>query len=96
MILDEPTTGLDSASEEAVTIALNHLTQDRTTFLISHNLRTVEHADLILYVEKGRILERGVHQTLLDLEGQYAKLYQLQNSTNNSAFQPNDNYAFNA
>ncbi|MCG8367957.1 MAG: ATP-binding cassette domain-containing protein, partial [Pseudanabaenales cyanobacterium] len=96
VILDEPTTGLDSTSEQAVTIALNHLTQDRTTFLISHNLRTVEHADLILYVDEGRILERGVHQTLLDLGGRYAKLYQLQNPTNNSAFQPNDNYAFNA
>ena len=96
VILDEPTTGLDSASEQAVSIALNHLTQGQTTFLISHNLRTVEHADLILYVEEGRILERGVHQTLLDLGGRYAKLYQIQNPTNNSAFQPNDNYAFNA
>ena len=95
VILDEPTTGLDNASEQAVTAALNHLTQGRTTFLISHNLRAVEHADLILYVEEGRILERGTHKTLLNLGKRYAKLYQLQNSINSSTFQPKDTHAFN-
>lgn len=80
VILDEPTTGLDNASEQAVNKALNRLTQGRTTFLISHNLRSVEDADLILYVEGGQILERGTHPELIRLGGRYAALYQLQNA----------------
>lgn len=59
VILDEPTTGLDSASERAVNDALKRLTRGCTTFTISHNLTTVVDADLILYLEQGRILERG-------------------------------------
>lgn len=79
VILDEPTTGLDNASERAVSQALNRLTQGRTTFLISHNLRAVEEADLILYLEGGRIVERGTHSQLMAKRDRYAALYQLQN-----------------
>jgi ATP-binding cassette subfamily B protein len=96
VILDEPTTGLDNASDRAVTAALDRLTQGRTTFLISHNLRTVEHADLILYVEGGSILERGTHTELVRLGGRYATLYQLQNTVNNGSFPEGDAYALEA
>jgi ATP-binding cassette, subfamily B, bacterial len=82
VILDEPTTGLDNASEQAVNQALNQLTQGRTTFIISHDLPAVEGADLILYIEGGQILERGNHQELMRLGGHYAALYQLQNAVN--------------
>jgi ATP-binding cassette subfamily B protein len=92
VILDEPTTGLDNASKQAVNKALNRLTQGRTTFLISHNLRSVEGADLILYVEGGQILERGTHPELMRLGGRYSALYQLQNAVN----QGEDRYAIQA
>jgi ATP-binding cassette subfamily B protein len=82
VILDEPTTGLDSASEHAVNEALNRLTRGSTTFLISHNLRAVEHADQILYVEKGHILEHGTHAELMGQAGRYATLYRLQHKMN--------------
>lgn len=96
VILDEPTTGLDNASDRAVTAALDRLTQGRTTFLISHNLRTVEHADLILYLEGGSILERGTHKQLMHLGCRYATLYQLQNTVNNGSFPEGDAYALEA
>jgi ATP-binding cassette, subfamily B, bacterial len=96
VILDEPTTGLDNASERSVSTALEKLTQGRTTFLISHNLRTVENADLILYIEGGNMLEHGTHSELMDLGGQYANLYRLQNVVNNDSFCEGDTYAIEA
>jgi ATP-binding cassette subfamily B protein len=78
VILDEPTTGLDKKSEYIVNSALAKLTQGRTTFVISHNLKVVENADMILYVEGGRILEQGTHQELICLGGHYATLYRMQ------------------
>lgn len=93
VILDEPTTGLDSASEGAVGEALERLTEGLTTFYISHNLRLVEEADLILYIEKGCILERGTHAKLMELGGRYATLYQLQNLGNNIHSKGEDTYA---
>jgi ATP-binding cassette, subfamily B, bacterial len=84
VILDEPTTGLDGASEHAVNEALNRLTRGSTTFLISHNLRAVEGCDRILYIEKGEILESGTHRELIAQSGRYAHLYHLQNDANES------------
>jgi ATP-binding cassette, subfamily B, bacterial len=78
VILDEPTTGLDNESERVVSEALERLTQGRTTFLISHNLRSVKNVDQILYIEGGAILERGTHDQLLERDGKYAHLYRLQ------------------
>lgn len=78
VILDEPTTGLDKASEHTVNTALENLTEGRTTFVISHNLRAVQNADLILYIEGGSILEQGTHSELMRLGGHYATLYRLQ------------------
>lgn len=84
VILDEPTTGLDNNSEHLVNEALERLTQGCTTFVISHNLKVVEQADQLLYIENGRILERGTHAELMQLDGRYAHLYRLQNTDSDS------------
>lgn len=78
IILDEPTTGLDNENEHIVNEALDRLTQGRTTFLISHNLKAIVNADLILYLENGRIAEQGTHVDLLKLGGRYAAMYALE------------------
>jgi ATP-binding cassette, subfamily B, bacterial len=81
VILDEPTTGLDQENEQIVSEALERLTADSTTFLIAHNLHTVTNADLILFIEQGRVQEQGTHAELLRLNGRYAELYRTQLST---------------
>jgi ATP-binding cassette subfamily B protein len=78
VILDEPTVGLDNRSERTVTEALNRLTSNCTTFLITHDLKNACSADQILYIEDGKILERGTHSELIRLGKRYATLYQLQ------------------
>nr|WP_199332264.1 ABC transporter ATP-binding protein [Fischerella sp. FACHB-380] len=83
VILDEPTTGLDQENEHAVNEALERLTKGRTTFLISHNLKPVVQADLILYIEGGKILEKGTHIELMRLGGRYAAMYTLQSNEGN-------------
>jgi len=79
VILDEPTTGLDRKNESEVNQALEKLIQGKTTFWVSHNLRTTQTADLILYIEEGKVLEKGTHHQLMSLSGYYAALYALQN-----------------
>lgn len=78
VILDEPTVGLDNENEQAVTEALRRLTKGCTTFLITHDLRAATDADQILYIEQGRLLERGTHTELLRLGQRYAALYRMQ------------------
>ena len=78
LILDEATSALDSESERAVQDALNVLMQGRTTLVIAHRLSTIERADRIVVLERGRIIESGSHAELLDRNGAYANLYQLQ------------------
>jgi ATP-binding cassette subfamily B protein len=80
VILDEPTTGLDGQNESEVMAALERLTEGRTTLLISHNLRAAKQADMIIYFERGRILERGTHQELMALGGEYTTTYVLQSA----------------
>ncbi|MBA3328634.1 MAG: ABC transporter ATP-binding protein [Solirubrobacterales bacterium] len=80
LVFDEPTTGLDEANEREVSEALNRLSAGRTTFLIAHALATVEHADLILYLHSGRVVERGTHAELLALGGAYAAAHALQSA----------------
>jgi energy-coupling factor transporter ATP-binding protein EcfA2 len=78
VILDEPTTGLDQENEHAVNEALDRLTQGRTTFTVSHNLKAVQNSDLIVYIEGGEVLEKGTHEQLMYQGGRYAAMYALQ------------------
>ncbi|MEM8831098.1 MAG: ABC transporter ATP-binding protein [Cyanobacteria bacterium P01_G01_bin.19] len=78
VVLDEPTVGLDNHSEKIVSEALDRLTKSSTTFLITHDLKTAQNADLILYLEGGKILESGTHEQLLAKGKHYATLYRLQ------------------
>jgi len=78
LLLDEATSSLDSESEAQVQDALYRLMQDRTTFVIAHRLSTVQHADRILVLEDGRIIETGTHTELIEYNGLYSHLYALQ------------------
>ncbi len=78
LILDEATSSLDSATEKLVQDALAQLIKGRTTFVIAHRLSTIQKADLILVLEKGRIIEEGDHQELINKGGVYRKLNKLQ------------------
>ncbi|BAB76892.1 ABC transporter ATP-binding protein [Anabaena sp. FACHB-709] len=80
LILDEPTTGLDKESEKAVIDALQRLSANRTTFLITHDLDFATRADMIIYLENGRIAEQGSHLELMRKHGRYAALYEVQAS----------------
>ena len=79
LILDEATSALDTESEKLVQEALTNLMKNRTTLVIAHRLSTIQHADVILVVHQGRIIERGTHHQLLELEdGFYKKLSSMQ------------------
>ena len=78
LILDEATSALDSESERQVQSALAVLMRNRTTLVIAHRLSTIEHADRILVVDKGQIIESGSHAQLMKVGGYYANLRQLQ------------------
>ncbi|MYA30328.1 MAG: ATP-binding cassette domain-containing protein, partial [Gammaproteobacteria bacterium] len=78
LILDEATSALDSRSERHVQVALDRLMRGRTTLVIAHRLSTVEHADRIVVLERGRIVEAGPHAELLAKGGHYASLHRLQ------------------
>jgi len=78
LILDEATAALDSDSETIVQKALHNLIKGRTTFVIAHRLSTIRHADRIVVVKAGRIVEEGRHQQLLAKEGEYHRFHQLQ------------------
>lgn len=79
LILDEPTSALDAKSEALIAESLTELMTGRTTFVIAHRLSTVRRADMILVLDKGRIVERGRHEELIKIpNGVYRKLYELQ------------------
>ncbi len=75
LILDEATSSLDTQSESLIQDALEGLMENRTTFIIAHRLSTVHHADQILVLDKGSLKESGTHQSLMQIEGLYHKLY---------------------
>ena len=78
LILDEATSSLDTAAERHIQAALDQLVTNRTTFMIAHRLSTVEHADRILVMRDGSIVEYGAHAELLARGGVYAELHRLQ------------------
>jgi len=81
LILDEATSQLDTESERLVQQALERLIQGRTVFIVAHRLSTVKSASQIAVLDKGRIVERGTHQQLLDKNGLYKRLYSMQELT---------------
>nr|WP_255745682.1 lipid A export permease/ATP-binding protein MsbA [Lysobacter sp. CFH 32150] len=78
LILDEATAALDTESERLVQDALDHLMPDRTTLVIAHRLSTIEHADQVLVLDQGRLVEQGTHAELLARGGLYAHLHRMQ------------------
>ena len=83
LLLDEATSSLDTKSERAVQEALSNLMQNRTTIVVAHRLSTIQSADFIHVIDEGRIAESGNHEELLQLNGAYAKLYEIQFSKTN-------------
>ena len=78
LVFDEATSALDSRTEQAIQSELMRLAQNRTTLLIAHRLSTVVHADQILVMDRGRIIERGTHAELMRANGHYAEMWQIQ------------------
>lgn len=78
LILDEPTSSIDTRTEAVILDALDRLMVGRTTLMIAHRLSTIRKADVILVLDHGRLVERGTHQELMDQEGLYRQLYELQ------------------
>lgn len=78
LILDDATSSVDTETEAQIQEALEHLMQGRTTFIIAHRIQSVMRADLVLVLDKGRIVQRGTHEALIRQEGIYQRIYDLQ------------------
>ncbi len=78
LVLDEATASIDTETEETIQKALENMQQNRTTIAIAHRLSTIKHAQLILVLHQGEVVERGTHENLLKREGLYHKMYLLQ------------------
>ncbi len=84
LVMDEATANIDTETEQLIQEALEKLMQNRTTIMVAHRLSTIQHADKIMVMHKGRIRETGTHQELLARDGIYKKLYELQLANVNS------------
>ena len=78
LILDEATSALDTESERYIQAALQKIMRNRTTLVIAHRLSTIENADVILVIDQGCIVEKGSHSELIEKNGAYARLHQMQ------------------
>ena len=78
LILDEATSSIDTETEEIIQHAMNVLKKGRTTFIIAHRLSTIQHANQILVLDQGKIIERGTHDDLLTSRGAYSEMYEMQ------------------
>jgi len=78
MLLDEATSALDTESERLVQSALENMMKHRTSVVIAHRLSTIQNADLIVVMQKGQIVEQGTHSELIQKNGMYKKLVEMQ------------------
>jgi subfamily B ATP-binding cassette protein MsbA len=78
LILDEATSALDTESEKLVQEALAHLMENRTSIVVAHRLSTIQHADLIVVLQQGEIVESGTHEGLMQSSGSYRRLIEMQ------------------
>ena len=85
LILDEATSAVDNDTELAIAEALKAISHNKTTIIIAHRLSTIRHADEILVMDKGRIIEQGAHDDLVSLQGHYHRLWQIQTGENITA-----------
>ena len=78
LVLDEATSNVDSETEQMIQNAMKVVSRKRTTFIIAHRLSTIQHADQIIILEEGNIMEQGNHQSLMDMNGIYAEMFDMQ------------------
>jgi ATP-binding cassette subfamily B protein len=78
LVLDDATSSVDTETEAAIQDALDELLPGRTTFIIAHRIQSVMRADLILVLEKGRVVQCGTHEELIDQPGTYQRIFRLQ------------------
>ena len=78
MVFDDSTAAVDAGTEQRIRTAMKRFAKDRVTIIISHRLSSLMHADRILFIDEGKIVEQGTHAELLELRGRYRELYDLQ------------------
>ena len=86
LLFDEPTSALDSNSEKLIDEALNTLTKEKSVIIVAHRFSTIKHADEIIVLDKGTIVQRGIHEELFNIDGIYRKLYLKQHPEKEEAY----------